>query len=119
LPLNYERMNESPNAPNWIPLCRLDAIAIGRAHYVEAAHRPLCVVRISETDATVFDDACPHAGGPLSGGHVEEGCLVCPLHQWPFRLTDGVCADVSHIWVRKHVSRVRHGVVELADPGPK
>lgn len=112
-------MNESPDTQRWIVLCPLDQIAIGRAHYVEAADRPLCVVRIGETDAKVFDDACPHAGGPLSGGHVEDGCLVCPVHQWPFRLVDGVCADVSNIRVRQHVSRVRNGVVELADPGPK
>ncbi len=111
--------NPPPAPEQWIPLCRLDAIDVGRALYVEAAGRPLCVVRIGESDAAVFDDACPHAGGPLSGGHVEDGCLVCPLHQWPFRLADGVCADVSHIWVRKHLSRVRGGVVELADPGAK
>ncbi len=112
-------MNEFPGPSRWIPLCPLDEISIGRARYVEAADRPLCVVRVGETDAAVFDDSCPHAGGPLSGGHVEDGCLVCPLHQWPFRLADGVCADTSVFRVRKYVSRVRDGVVELAAPEAK
>lgn len=113
-------MADTPTSPgqNWIPLCRLDSIGIGLARYIEAADRPLCVVRTGESDAAVFDDACPHAGGPLSGGHVEDGCLVCPLHQWPFRLADGVCADTNAFRVRKYHSRVRDGMVEIAPPKP-
>ncbi|MCL4195901.1 MAG: Rieske 2Fe-2S domain-containing protein [Phycisphaerales bacterium] len=112
-------MTDAAPATTWITLGRLDAIPVGRARYVEAAGRPLCVVRTSETEAIVFDDACPHAGSSLSGGHVEDGCLVCPLHQWPFRVADGVCADATSIAVRKHACRVRDGLVELADPGPR
>lgn len=112
-------MTDAAPATTWITLGLLDAIPIGRARYVEAAGRPLCVVRTSETEAIVFDDACPHAGSSLSGGHVENGCLVCPLHQWPFRIADGVCADAAGIHVRKYTCRVRAGLVELADPGPR
>lgn len=111
-------MTDATPGTRWITLGRLDVIPIGRARYVETAGRPLCVVRTGEAEAVVFDDACPHAGSSLSGGHVESGCLVCPLHQWPFRVADGVCADATGIFVRKYMSRVRDGVVELADPGP-
>jgi nitrite reductase/ring-hydroxylating ferredoxin subunit len=34
-------------------------------------------------------DTCAHAGGPLSGGTIEDGCLVCPWHASKYRLTDG------------------------------
>lgn len=112
-------MTDAAPATTWITLGRLDAIPVGRARYVEAAGRPLCVVRTSETEAIVFDDACPHAGSSLSGGHVEDGCLICPLHQWPFRVADGVCADAAGIFVRKHACRVRDGLVQLADPGAR
>lgn len=112
-------MSDSTSKPSWIPLGRLDELAIGEAAYVEAADRALCVVRVGEDEAAIFDDACPHAGGPLSGGHVEDGCLVCPLHQWPFRLADGVCADTESYRVRKYTCRVNDGIVELGDPGPR
>jgi len=112
-------MTDATHITKWITLGRLDSIPVGRARYVEAAARPLCVVRTAKDEAVVFDDSCPHAGSSLSGGHVENGCLVCPLHQWPFRIADGVCADASAIGVRKYLSRVRDGVVELADPGPR
>lgn len=32
---------------------------------------------------------CPHAGGDLARGHVEDGCVVCPVHGWRFSLIDG------------------------------
>ena len=37
---------------------------------------------------------CPHQFAPLLGGDVEDdGVLVCPLHGWRFRLTDGLDPD--------------------------
>jgi len=34
-------------------------------------------------------DTCAHAGGPLSGGTIEDGALVCPWHFSKYRLADG------------------------------
>ncbi len=37
-----------------------------------------------------FPKNCPHAGGDLYTGWVnDEGCIVCPVHKFAFRLTDG------------------------------
>jgi nitrite reductase/ring-hydroxylating ferredoxin subunit len=112
-------MSEATSPTSWIPLGRLDELSVGEAAYVEVANRALCVVRAGENEAVVFDDACPHAGGPLSGGYIEDDCLVCPLHQWPFRLADGVCADTASYRVNKYRCRINDGVVELADPGSR
>ncbi|MEM1022377.1 MAG: Rieske (2Fe-2S) protein [Myxococcota bacterium] len=38
---------------------------------------------------TAIDGICPHRGGLLSEGVVEEGCVVCPIHSWKFALRDG------------------------------
>jgi nitrite reductase/ring-hydroxylating ferredoxin subunit len=37
------------------------------------------------------DDVCPHLGGPLHDGTVEqdEKLVTCPLHGWRFSLCDG------------------------------
>ena len=35
------------------------------------------------------DDACTHAGGPLSEGPCENGVVTCPWHGGRFRLSDG------------------------------
>ena len=38
-------------------------------------------------------DRCPHREAPLSAGHLEDGCLVCPYHGWTFG-TEGHCVRV-------------------------
>ena len=48
----------------------------------------LALVREGET-VLALHDTCAHAGGPLSGGAIEDGSLVCPWHFSKYRLTDG------------------------------
>lgn len=39
-----------------------------------------------------LDNVCPHAGGPMGEGQVEDGALVCPYHGWAFDLQSGRCS---------------------------
>ena len=48
----------------------------------------LVLVRIGST-VHALHAVCAHAGGPLAGGTVIDGCLECPWHGSRFRLTDG------------------------------
>jgi nitrite reductase (NADH) small subunit len=32
---------------------------------------------------------CPHAGGPLGQGTLQDSSLVCPLHEWSYNCTTG------------------------------
>ncbi len=93
----------------WTYLCRLDEVAEGRGLTVEAAGARLAVLRDGGSVAVLFD-RCPHAGGSLGSGRVEDGEVVCPSHRWRFRLRDGRC-DVSG--PRAHVveCRVESGAV--------
>jgi len=40
-----------------------------------------------------IDQACPHAGGPLSDGIVAGGCVTCLLHRLRFDLQTGRGSD--------------------------
>lgn len=40
-----------------------------------------------------LDDRCPHAGGPLSEGVLENGTLRCPWHERHFDPKTGACVD--------------------------
>lgn len=37
-----------------------------------------------------LDETCPHRGGPLHEGMIQEGVLACPWHLWQFDLKTGV-----------------------------
>jgi nitrite reductase/ring-hydroxylating ferredoxin subunit/uncharacterized membrane protein len=41
------------------------------------------------TTLHALHEQCAHAGGPLSGGTIVDGCLQCPWHGSRFRMTDG------------------------------
>ncbi len=36
-----------------------------------------------------IDNLCPHAGGPLGEGPVENGIVTCPWHGWQFDIATG------------------------------
>ncbi|XP_041367901.1 Rieske domain-containing protein-like [Gigantopelta aegis] len=45
------------------------------------------------TDVYAVKDKCPHAGGPLHLGDIEDSpsglCVRCPWHRWRFRIDTG------------------------------
>jgi nitrite reductase/ring-hydroxylating ferredoxin subunit len=73
----------------WTTLCDFDDLVEGAGKYVEIDGRGLALFRIGDA-VYAIDNACPHAGAGLYGGWVEDGCIVCPLHQWAFDVRTGV-----------------------------
>jgi nitrite reductase/ring-hydroxylating ferredoxin subunit len=95
---------------------RLDALPFERPVLVEVAGRRLAVVRSGETVHAV-DDACPHAGGPLSEGAVLSGAIVCPYHTWMWDLATGDCvAGRAGTHVRVYPAGVEAGEVWVEVP---
>lgn len=52
----------------------------------------------------VCDFHCPHEGGPLANGEIHDGCIVCPVHHWPWDLKTGL-TDPNMPWL--HLARYR------------
>ena len=73
-------------------VCEMSELLEGEGKYVDIDGTPLAVF-LHHGKPFVIDDLCPHAGGELSSGWVSEvegdACAICPLHGWPFKLTDG------------------------------
>jgi nitrite reductase/ring-hydroxylating ferredoxin subunit len=60
----------------------------GAAREVELDGRVVALFNIAGKIFAI-DGICPHAGGPLSEGLVEDGMVVCPWHGWQFHLATG------------------------------
>ncbi|MBF8289336.1 MAG: Rieske protein [Chloroflexi bacterium] len=60
----------------------------GRPVKAKLGLNALVLVRQGET-VLALHDQCAHAGGPLSGGTLTDGCIVCPWHGSRYRLADG------------------------------
>ena len=91
---------------SWTSLCELDELEEGRGKYVEIGGFQLAVF-LHQGGAYVIDNYCPHAGGNLAGGYVDEdGCAVCPWHSWAFRLQNGQLRDSPGVMVSTYKTRL-------------
>lgn len=80
--------------------------------YVRHDDRELAVFRLVKPDRViVIDNACPHSSGNLSGGEVTGEIVTCPLHQWEFDLTTGVCIHSDLARVRRYDIEIRDGSI--------
>lgn len=60
-----------------------DELAEGRVATVTLGVRTLCMSHF-EGRYTALDNRCPHQGGPLGEGTIENGWLRCPWHGWDY-----------------------------------
>jgi nitrite reductase (NADH) small subunit len=95
---------------SWTSLCDLDELQDGRGKYVEIGGFQLAVFH-SGGEVYVLDNTCPHAGGNMASGWVDDGCAVCPWHSWAFRLDNGQLRDMPGVSLTTYKTRklVRDG----------
>jgi pyruvate oxidase len=67
----------------WEKVLELDELPEGRVKPVNCQHRTFCLTHYKGQYAAL-DNKCPHQGGPLGEGSIENGVLRCPWHGWDF-----------------------------------
>lgn len=60
----------------------------GRVMTVTAGHTGICLTHY-DGKYTALSNKCPHQGGPLGEGSIENGRLRCPWHGWDFNPCGG------------------------------
>jgi len=60
----------------------------GRVMTVTAGHKGVCLTHF-EGKYSALDNRCPHQGGPLGEGSIENGMLRCPWHGWDYHPCTG------------------------------
>jgi len=90
---------------SWTSLCELAELEEGKGKYVQIDGFQLAVF-LDRGRVYVIDNTCPHAGGNLAGGFVEDGCAVCPWHYWSFRLDNGQLRDTPGVTISTYKTRL-------------
>src|ERR1700751_2480646 len=62
--------------------------AAGHVKEFTVEGRALCVANVDGA-ICVLDGTCPHEGGPLGEGSIEDGKVVCPWHAYAFDVHTG------------------------------
>jgi nitrite reductase (NADH) small subunit/3-phenylpropionate/trans-cinnamate dioxygenase ferredoxin subunit len=60
-----------------------------------------------------INDLCPHMGASLAEGHLEDGIVSCPLHDWRFRISDGTWWDNRRIKTDSYEVRVQGEEIQV------
>ena len=77
-------MSNSHERPlNWYRVGDIDMLPIGRLTTVQAGHYAICLTRTEEGYGAI-NNRCPHQGGPLGDGFLQDGCVVCPWHGYEY-----------------------------------
>ncbi len=67
----------------WTKVLDANELPDGRVKPVTCHHHTLCMTH-HEGQYGALDNRCPHQGGPLGEGSIENGLLRCPWHGWDF-----------------------------------
>ena len=92
----------------------VEAIPVGEGRAYAVGDVQVAVFRLRDGSLHATQAACPHAGGPLADGLTDVDVLVCPLHQYAYRWSDGASTNGGSL-IRTYPVRERDGylVVEV------
>jgi nitrite reductase (NADH) small subunit len=71
----------------------------GELREITAGKQTLCIANI-EGKICALDNECPHHGGPLGQGMIENGKVICPWHAYSFDPVTGACEESPKTPVR-------------------
>lgn len=95
------------------PAADVSSLAPGQGRTVEIQGRRFALWNV-DGQLHAIDDACPHRGGPLGAGVLQDGRVHCPLHGWAFDPATGECFSNPARPVACHPTKVEHGQVWIA-----
>ncbi len=78
---------ETSEAP-FVSVGRVEDWQDGQAREVKVHKKPMTVIRLKDR-FFALNSICPHMGGPLSCGTVQDRTIVCPWHAWGFDIETG------------------------------
>lgn len=97
---------------------RAAAIPAGEGRAFAVDGQQIAVFRGRGGALRALEAVCPHAGGPLADGQLDDSKIVCPLHNHMFSLADGSCLN-GDFAVRTYPIREENGqlIVSLGPAG--
>jgi NAD(P)H-dependent nitrite reductase small subunit len=95
---------------------RADQIPPGGSKVVEIKEQVVAIFNM-QGEFYALDNTCPHQGGPLGEGYLEEGGVIsCPWHGWTFDVKTGISPIDPDLKVGCYPVRIEDGeiIVEIA-----
>ena len=72
--------------PDFTKVAAASDLKPGMARCVEVGGKEIAVFNYNGK-VCALDNTCPHQGGPLGEGELQDNTVVCPWHGWMFDVT--------------------------------
>ena len=86
----------------WIRAAKISDIAEGAGVVFGPEDQKIAVFK-SGGNFFAIDNTCPHRGGPLAEGYVENFEVICPWHAWTFDVKTGACISVPGVQINTYL----------------
>ena len=94
----------------WVKAAKTSDIADGGGVVFDPEGRKIALFR-SAGNFYAVDNTCPHRGGPLAEGFVENLEVTCPWHAWTFDVKTGACTSAPGIQIKSYRTKIENGEV--------
>jgi nitrite reductase/ring-hydroxylating ferredoxin subunit len=90
----------------------------GSAHAFSVGRYEVALFNV-EGELYALENSCPHQGGPIADGWVENRTVTCPWHAWCFDLRTGKMTLGDFAWIERFEVRVEgDGIFIATEPLP-
>ena len=105
--------------PEFIRVSASDALPPGSARAFPVGRYDVAVFHV-DGEYFALENACPHQGGPIADGWIEERTVTCPWHAWCFDLQTGKMTLGDFAWIPRFEVRVEgDGIYVATEPLPQ
>src|SRR5918995_573512 len=67
----------------------LEQVPVGEGRSFGVDNQQIAVFRLRDGSLRAVSAVCPHRGGPIADGTIDQREVLCPLHQHAFELDTG------------------------------
>jgi len=105
--------NRAKNKIVWYKVAELGSVAPGRVMTVTAGTHQICLINYKDK-ITALDNHCPHQGGPLGEGQIENGWVICPWHAYEYHPETGKPPEGFEDCVKTYPVELRENGIYVA-----
>jgi nitrite reductase (NADH) small subunit len=93
----------------------VDEIPVGEGRAFGVGGDQVAVFRLRDGRVRALSAVCPHRGGPLADGQIDNEVVICPLHLNAFELDSG-CSRTGADAIHSYPVHVLDGQLFLTAP---
>ena len=79
----------------------VDQIPVGEGRAFDVGGEQVAVFRLRDGSLRALSAVCPHRGGPIADGQIDDRIVLCPLHLNAFDLATG-CSITGEQALRRY-----------------